>query len=128
MNYLCRYVYCEKCFNELKGDTVEITDDTSQPPVFVFIYSNIALLIYDYLIIIIFNNFIYRKIEKSEFTKEKNDKLDYEPLVLEVIKNYLKYICIVINSMIYRFVECDDCGRNHHTICVLHSEQIWPNG
>ena len=28
---------------------------------------------------------LFRKIEKSEFSKEKNDKLDYEPLVIIII-------------------------------------------
>ncbi len=29
---LCdRYIYCEKCFNEIKGEEVELCDDPSQP-------------------------------------------------------------------------------------------------
>lgn len=27
-----------------------------------------------------------------------------------------------------RFVECKDCGRKMHQICVLHYEVIWPTG
>lgn len=47
----------------------------------------------------------FRKISKTQFNKMKNDQLDYEP-----------------------FVECDECGRKMHQICVLHFEAIWPNG
>ena len=28
---LCRYSYCEKCFNEIVGDEVELVDDPNQP-------------------------------------------------------------------------------------------------
>lgn len=45
------------------------------------------------------------KIKKEQFVKEKNDKLDYE-----------------------LFVECSECHRKMHKICVLHMEQIWPDG
>lgn len=27
-----------------------------------------------------------------------------------------------------RFVECIECGRKMHQICVLHNEIIWPSG
>ena len=27
-----RYVYCERCFNEIKCDEVELADDPTQPP------------------------------------------------------------------------------------------------
>uniref|UniRef100_A0A671QFD0 histone acetyltransferase n=1 Tax=Sinocyclocheilus anshuiensis TaxID=1608454 RepID=A0A671QFD0_9TELE len=39
------------------------------------------------------------------FERKKNDTLDPEP-----------------------FVECKDCGRKMHQICVLHYEVIWPSG
>lgn len=29
---------------------------------------------------------------------------------------------------LFRFVECLDCGRRMHQICVLHHETIWPSG
>jgi len=29
---------------------------------------------------------------------------------------------------VYRFVDCDECGRKLHKICVLHFEPIWNNG
>ena len=44
-------------------------------------------------------------IKKSQFTEMKNDALDLEPLV-----------------------ECLDCGRKQHQICVLYMETIWPQG
>ncbi|XP_039629789.1 CREB-binding protein-like isoform X3 [Polypterus senegalus] len=44
-------------------------------------------------------------ISKTQFEKKKNDTLDLEP-----------------------FVECKDCGRKMHQICVLHNEFIWPSG
>jgi len=29
--YSDRYIYCEKCFNEIQGDEVELADDPTQP-------------------------------------------------------------------------------------------------
>ncbi|KAG7267965.1 hypothetical protein CRUP_011927 [Coryphaenoides rupestris] len=46
-----------------------------------------------------------RMISKEQFEKKKNDMLDPEP-----------------------FVECKDCGRKMHQICVLHYDVIWPSG
>lgn len=36
----------------------------------------------------------------------------------------------VLELIIYisRFVECTECGRKMHQICVLHHEIIWPSG
>uniref|UniRef100_A0A3P9B5I0 histone acetyltransferase n=1 Tax=Maylandia zebra TaxID=106582 RepID=A0A3P9B5I0_9CICH len=45
------------------------------------------------------------RISKDQFERKKNDVLDPEP-----------------------FVECKDCGRKMHQICVLHYEVIWPSG
>ncbi|ESN92560.1 hypothetical protein HELRODRAFT_95876, partial [Helobdella robusta] len=72
------YIYCEKCFNELQGEEVEMVDDPSQPGL---------------------------KIKKGQFVREKNDKLDHE-----------------------QFVNCKECDRKMHKICVLHMENIWPEG
>ncbi|XP_012880234.1 PREDICTED: histone acetyltransferase p300 [Dipodomys ordii] len=44
-------------------------------------------------------------INKEQFSKRKNDTLDPE-----------------------LFVECTECGRKMHQICVLHHEIIWPAG
>uniref|UniRef100_A0A8C6KGR7 histone acetyltransferase n=1 Tax=Nothobranchius furzeri TaxID=105023 RepID=A0A8C6KGR7_NOTFU len=77
-SYQNRYHYCEKCFNEIQGNSVTLGDDPSQP----------ATLI-----------------SKDQFEKKKNDMLDPEP-----------------------FVECKDCGRKMHQICVLHYDVIWPSG
>ncbi|XP_077305392.1 CREB-binding protein isoform X1 [Lithobates pipiens] len=44
-------------------------------------------------------------ISKEQFEKKKNDMLDSEP-----------------------FVDCKECGRKMHQICVLHYDIIWPSG
>lgn len=77
-SYQNRYHYCEKCFNEIQGDSVTLGDDPAQPSTM---------------------------ISKEQFEKKKNDMLDSEP-----------------------FVECKDCGRKMHQICVLHYDVIWPTG
>ncbi|XP_066511309.1 CREB-binding protein-like [Hoplias malabaricus] len=77
-SYQNRYHFCEKCFNEIQGDSVTLGDDPAQPQT---------------------------KISKDQFERKKNDTLDPEP-----------------------FVECKDCGRKMHQICVLHYEVIWPAG
>ncbi|XP_016091855.1 histone acetyltransferase p300-like [Sinocyclocheilus grahami] len=73
-----RYHFCEKCFNEIQGESVSLGDDPSQPQT---------------------------SINKDQFEKKKNDTLDPE-----------------------LFVECMDCGRKMHQICVLHNDTIWPSG
>ncbi|XP_013769098.1 CREB binding protein b [Pundamilia nyererei] len=73
-----RYHYCEKCFNEIQGNSVTLGDDPSQPQTM---------------------------ISKDQFEKKKNDTLDPEP-----------------------YIECKDCGRKMHQICVLHYDVIWPSG
>ncbi|XP_058266335.1 CREB binding protein b isoform X2 [Hemibagrus wyckioides] len=77
-SYQNRYHFCEKCFNEIQGDSVTLGDDPTQPQTM---------------------------ISKDQFEKKKNDMLDPEP-----------------------FVECKDCGRKMHQICVLHNDVIWPSG
>ncbi|KAG8433240.1 hypothetical protein GDO86_017500 [Hymenochirus boettgeri] len=44
-------------------------------------------------------------ISKEQFEKKKNDMLDPEP-----------------------FVDCKECARKMHQICVLHFDIIWPSG
>ncbi|KAI5087532.1 histone acetyltransferase p300 isoform X7 [Silurus meridionalis] len=44
-------------------------------------------------------------INKDQFEKKKNDTLDPE-----------------------LFLECSDCARKMHQICVLHNDTIWPSG
>uniref|UniRef100_W5M4A1 histone acetyltransferase n=1 Tax=Lepisosteus oculatus TaxID=7918 RepID=W5M4A1_LEPOC len=77
-SYQNRYHFCEKCFNEIQGESVTLGDDPAQPQTM---------------------------ISKDQFEKKKNDTLDPEP-----------------------FVECKDCGRKMHQICVLHYDVIWPSG
>ncbi|XP_060748114.1 CREB binding protein b isoform X2 [Tachysurus vachellii] len=73
-----RYHFCEKCFNEIQGNSVTLGDDPAQSQTMIL---------------------------KDQFEKRKNDMLDREP-----------------------FVECKDCGRKMHQICVLHYDVIWPSG
>nr|CAD7196388.1 unnamed protein product [Timema douglasi] len=73
-----RYTFCQKCFNDIPGDTITLGDDPTQPQT---------------------------AIKKDQFKEMKNDHLELEP-----------------------FVECADCGRKLHQICVLHLEPIWPQG
>lgn len=73
-----RYTFCQKCFNEIPGDTVTLGDDPLQSQT---------------------------QIKKDQFKEMKNDHLEVEP-----------------------FVDCLDCGRKQHQICVLYLEQIWPGG
>ncbi|XP_077412270.1 CREB binding protein b isoform X2 [Vanacampus margaritifer] len=77
-SYQNRYHFCEKCFNEIQGNSVTLGDDSAQSQTM---------------------------ISKEQFEKKKNDMLDSEP-----------------------FVECKDCGRKMHQICVLHYDVIWPSG
>ncbi|XP_035380966.1 histone acetyltransferase p300 [Electrophorus electricus] len=77
-SYQNRYHFCEKCFNEIQGDSVSLGDDPTQPQT---------------------------SINKDQFQRKRNDTLDPE-----------------------LFVECTDCGRKMHQICVLHNETIWPSG
>nr|XP_057905325.1 CREB binding protein b isoform X2 [Doryrhamphus excisus] len=77
-SYQNRYHFCEKCFNEIQGNSVTLGDDPAQSQTM---------------------------ISKEQFEKKKNDMLDPEP-----------------------FVECKDCGRKMHQICVLHYDVIWPSG
>uniref|UniRef100_A0A8C5CDG8 histone acetyltransferase n=1 Tax=Gadus morhua TaxID=8049 RepID=A0A8C5CDG8_GADMO len=77
-SYQNRYHFCEKCFNEIQGESVTLGDDPAQPQTM---------------------------ISKDQFERKKNDTLDQEP-----------------------FVECKDCGRKMHQICVLHYDVIWPSG
>ena len=44
-------------------------------------------------------------IPKEKFVECKNDHLDIEP-----------------------FIDCKDCGRKLHQICVLHHDAVWPEG
>lgn len=44
-------------------------------------------------------------IPKNQFQEAKNDHIDYEP-----------------------YVDCKECGRKLHQICVVHNEAIWPEG
>ncbi|KAH9488456.1 hypothetical protein Btru_062790 [Bulinus truncatus] len=53
-SYQNRYVYCEKCFNEIQTEEVELSEDPTQPTA---------------------------RIRKDQFERIKNDQLDYEPFI-----------------------------------------------
>ncbi|KAA0712353.1 CREB-binding protein [Triplophysa tibetana] len=55
-SYQNRYHFCEKCFNEIQGDSVTLGDDPAQPQT---------------------------KISKDQFERKKNDTLDPEPFICE---------------------------------------------
>lgn len=48
---------------------------------------------------------VHSVLKKDQFSETKNDRLETEP-----------------------FVECLDCGRKLHQMCVLHLDQIWRRG
>ncbi|XP_030564506.1 CREB-binding protein isoform X1 [Drosophila novamexicana] len=73
-----RYTFCQKCFNDIQGDTVTLGDDPLQSQT---------------------------QIKKDQFKEMKNDHLELEP-----------------------FVDCQECGRKQHQICVLWLDSIWPGG
>ncbi|XP_074550507.1 histone lysine acetyltransferase CREBBP-like isoform X2 [Halichoeres trimaculatus] len=54
-SYQNRYHFCEKCFNEIQGESVTLGDDPAQPPTM---------------------------ISKDQFERKKNDVLDPEPQLL----------------------------------------------
>ncbi|KAK1885881.1 Histone lysine acetyltransferase CREBBP [Dissostichus eleginoides] len=78
-SYQNRYHFCEKCFNEIQGESVTLGDDPAQPQT---------------------------RISKDQFERKKND----------------------VSTPNRKFVECKDCGRKMHQICVLHYDTIWPSG
>lgn len=77
--YQNRYHYCEKCWKEFHGETIDLGDDSGLGSSSV--------------------------VNKSDFMKQKNDHLDLEP-----------------------FIECTECCRKMHQVCVLHLDFIWENG
>uniref|UniRef100_UPI00398F5417 CREB binding protein b n=1 Tax=Pristiophorus japonicus TaxID=55135 RepID=UPI00398F5417 len=93
-SYQNRYHFCEKCFNEIQGDSVTLGDDPAQPQTTGTFLESWPRM-----------NKNERTISKDQFEKKKNDTLDPEP-----------------------FVECKECGRKMHQICVLQHETIWPSG
>ncbi|KAK7096829.1 CREB-binding protein-like isoform X2 [Littorina saxatilis] len=78
-----RYVYCEKCFQEINGEEVELTDDPTQSGT---------------------------KIRKDQFEKLKNDQLDYEPFVdcIECGRSWHQ-ICALHFEPIWPSFVCQTC-------------------
>ncbi|XP_055507500.1 CREB-binding protein-like isoform X1 [Leucoraja erinacea] len=79
-----RYHFCEKCFNEIQGDSVTLGDDPTQPQT---------------------------TISKDQFEKKKNDTLDPEPFFeCKECGRKMHQICVLHNETIWPsgFV-CDNC-------------------
>lgn len=38
------------------------------------------------------------------------------------------FFSLLLFSSLFRFVECSDCGRKFHEICVYYCYLIWPGG
>lgn len=51
-----------------------------------------------------------------------------EDLNVQFIPLLLLFIFYFVFFNLIRLVECMDCGRRMHQICVLHNETIWPSG
>ena len=52
------------------------------------------------------------------------DKFSLTPKAYLIVMIEISVKCFFF----FRFVECKDCGRKMHQICVLHYEVIWPSG
>ncbi|XP_065324236.1 CREB-binding protein-like isoform X2 [Gordionus sp. m RMFG-2023] len=86
MSYKNKYVYCEKCFSEIQGDTVTLGDDPTQPQT---------------------------TIKKEEFVKEKNDKLETEQMIeCAECGRLIHQICAVFMEQIWsNGFTCDTCHK-----------------
>lgn len=101
---------------------------------------------------LVLSDFSHSSINKDQFQRKKNDTLDPE-LYVALLHSFESHYCVkssrgikrVISSdviffhctnfwtsvfclLALRLVECIDCGRKMHQICVLHNETIWPSG
>lgn len=48
--------------------------------------------------------------------------------IVNILSCILCVMLLIFSFSNYRFVDCDECGRKLHKICVLHFEPIWNNG
>ncbi|GFN74631.1 Creb-binding protein, partial [Plakobranchus ocellatus] len=85
-SYQNRYVYCEKCFNEIPSDEVEFSEDPTQP---------------------------MRKIKKDQFEKVKNDQVDYEPFIdcSECGRKWHQICALWFESIWREGWTCDACHK-----------------
>ncbi|CAG5123248.1 unnamed protein product [Candidula unifasciata] len=83
-SYQNRYVYCEKCFQEIQTEEVELSEDPTQP---------------------------VTKIRKDQFERVKNDQLDYEPFVdcLECGRKWHQICALWFESIWREGWTCDAC-------------------
>ncbi|ESP04399.1 hypothetical protein LOTGIDRAFT_136183, partial [Lottia gigantea] len=82
-SYQNRYVFCERCFQEIQGDEVELSDDPTQ---------------------------VATRIKKDQFTLQKNDQMDYEQFVncIECGRKH-HVICALWFEPIWPTYTCDNC-------------------
>jgi len=85
-SYQNRYVYCEKCFNDIKGDEVELADDLSQSTT---------------------------RIAKASFNKMKNNELECEPFVecQECGRKQHQICCLHMEAIWPNGYTCDNCHK-----------------
>ncbi|ESO09433.1 hypothetical protein HELRODRAFT_168416 [Helobdella robusta] len=88
--YQNRFSYCEKCFNDIRTDYIELNEDASQAPT---------------------------RLLKTLFLKMKNGEFDYEPLVAcSICNNKHHNICVMHMDQISssnRFV-CSICTKSQN--------------
>lgn len=96
-----RYHFCEKCFNEIQGNSVTLGEDPAQPqtsvkephimcPCGCF---SMACILCNVTNMSLTKLFLCRMISKEQFEKKKNDTLDAEPWVLPTVT--LLLLCTV---------------------------------
>ncbi|XP_041359356.1 CREB-binding protein-like isoform X4 [Gigantopelta aegis] len=87
--YQNRVVYCEKCFQEIQGDEIEVCDDPTQPASYVSL----------------------RRIPKTNFDKLKNDKLEYEDFIncLDCGRKLHRICCLWFEPIWPQGYTCDNC-------------------
>ncbi|KAG5682698.1 hypothetical protein PVAND_012032 [Polypedilum vanderplanki] len=83
-SYLDRYVFCQRCFNDIPGDTVSLGDDPTQTQT---------------------------QIKKDQFKEMKNDHLELEPFVTCTECGRKQHqICVLYHEQIWtRGFTCDKC-------------------
>ena len=89
-SYENRYVYCQKCFDEIQGDQVTIEEDPGQPG---------------------------QTVKKEQFVKCKNDTLDPEPFTTcKFCGRKIHTICALHMPQIWpEGYECDNCLKEKGT-------------
>ncbi|OWF41886.1 CREB-binding protein [Mizuhopecten yessoensis] len=92
-----RYIYCEKCFQEIPGEEVELSDDPTQSATF----NTLSRFTMNHC----------SKIRKDQFVRMKNDQLDYEPFTeCDECGRKLHTICVLHFEAIWpNGFTCENC-------------------